>query len=94
MNDVIASKVVARFLSAAMPSQIKRLVSDVRKEQVEEKSGKVLVHFKTEAQANKFEDKAKAALHLEDPEEAEDSNYEVYGGQDPKTGEYTITITY
>lgn len=90
MSDVIASKVVARFLSAAMPPAVKRLVGT----KGVEKPGQVEVSFDTEAAANKFEDKAKATLGLDDPDEAEDSKYEVSGRQDRKTDKYIITITY
>lgn len=94
-REVVAQKL--RELAdrvAAIPRRIKNLPRGVRNEGVEEKAHELIVKFKTERDANKFEDRAKEALGLDDPEEAEDSDYDVSGGLDPKTGEYRITISF
>jgi len=90
----LADRVAATDVTAAVPSQVKRLTRMVRNEGVEEKGHEVLVKFKTERDANKFEDRAKGALGLDDDDDDDDSKYDVWGTQDPKSGMYTIHISF
>ena len=55
---------VAGTRTAGMPAMVKRVVRMVRNEGVEEKPHKVMVKFKSEADANKFEDRAKGNLGI------------------------------
>ena len=86
----LADRVAGNVTSAAkVPRNLEMLIRKVRNEGYEVKGHEVWVKFKTEADANKFEDRYNAKF---DEDDEDDQDMMAYGGLNPKTGVYTITV--
>ena len=81
--------ILANRIAVQLPSSLERLLRMTVNEGHEVKNHEVLVRFKTERDANKFEDRYNARF---DEDDEDDQDQMAYGALDPKTRLYTIHI--
>lgn len=82
-------RALAGRVAARVPPGLERLMRMTVHEGHEVKGHEVWVYFKTERDANKFEDRYNAKF---DKDDEDDQDQMAYGALDPKTGRYTIKV--
>jgi hypothetical protein len=86
-------KVATDVTAAKVPRNLGRLIRMTRNEGHEVKKHEVWVKFKSESDANRFEDRYNARFDAGDGViDEDDEDLMAYGSMDPKTGMYTIKV--